>query len=149
MRYDDVGTAAIGLDGLRYVLKRYPLWAIEEGCLLIQGGEAFLDGKRLSDVYPPNDAQVRRVVAEIVKPYIDKRDNSAALLAAPVETKEPDEPKPTLAELKEKYGRDFGMEAAAVAFLEARATPRLKIGPHSAEELERLASLLTRGAVAA
>jgi hypothetical protein len=76
--------AAIGLDGLRHVLAPYPLWAIEEGCLAIRSGQASLDGKRLSDIYPPTDAQVRRVVAETMSWCVEKRDAAVALLAAPI-----------------------------------------------------------------
>lgn len=143
MRRDDDDVAAASLHGLRRVLAPYPLWAIEQGCLAIQGGDAWLDGEKLSRKYPPNDAEIRSVIAEIVRPYSDKRDAAVLLLAAPVKVRTPQAPKPTAEQLRAKYGPNFGMEAAATVFLEAQAPERRKIAAsYSAEDLERLASLL-------
>lgn len=145
MRRDDDDVAVAGLDGLRRVLAPFPLWAIEKGCLAIQGGEASLNGKALSLAYPPNDAEIRGVIAEIVKPYLQLRDGTVALLAAPVRVQPSTEPKPTLNELKEKYGPSFGLDSAAAAptLIDARI-PVIDASRYSPEDLERLASHLKK-----
>jgi hypothetical protein len=147
-RHDD-DVAVAGLDGLRRVLAPFPLWAIEQGCLAIQGGTATLDGEKLSKKYPPNDSEIRGVIAEIVKPYAEKRDAAMALLAAPVEARAPEEPKPTRAELEEKYGPNLGLEGSATTpvFVDTQAPGWDKVAAaYTPEDLERLASQLQRGA---
>lgn len=82
---DDERAAAM-LDGLRRVLAPFPLWAIEEGCLAIQSGEARLDGKKLDRRYPPNDSEVYGVIKELIAPYVRALENARALMTATVET---------------------------------------------------------------
>lgn len=147
LRHEDLEKAIMGVDGLCRLLAAFPLWAIEQGCLAIQGGAATLDGEKLSKKYPPNDSEIRGVIAEIVKPYSEKRDATMALLAAPVDVRPVDEPKPTPAELKEKHGPDFGLAGSttAPAVVETQI-PKIDASRYSPEDLERLASRLQRGA---
>jgi hypothetical protein len=85
LRQDEAEAAAI-LDGLRRVLAPFPLWAIERGCLLIQSGEAIIDGKRQDRRFPPNDSEIAGVITEIVRPYRRALESAQAFLSAPIET---------------------------------------------------------------
>jgi hypothetical protein len=84
MRQDDEAAAAV-LDGLRRVLASFPLWAIEQGCLLIQGGNAIINGKQQDRRWPPNDSEIFGVIDGIVQPYRGALERAMALLNAPVE----------------------------------------------------------------
>jgi hypothetical protein len=48
-----------------------------------------LDGKRINHDFAPNDSQVYGVIGEILAPYEKLRVRAAALLIAPVQTKDP------------------------------------------------------------
>lgn len=84
LRHDDDEAAAANLNGLRHILKTFPLWAIEQGCHDIHCGEAVLNGKVLGISWCPNDAEVYQFIKQIVKPYRKALDNVTALLSAPV-----------------------------------------------------------------
>jgi hypothetical protein len=140
LRNQDMENAAMSAQGLCRLLAPYPLWAIERGCSAIHGGDAVLDGERLSKKYPPNDAEIRSVVAEIVKPYLDLRDRTVALLAAPVKLAAVEVPRPTAAEITEKYGASYGLAAGAAGPAPPRTVP--KIRPCAPGEIEQLAARL-------
>lgn len=82
----------------RAVLRPFPAWAIEQGCLKIARHQAGLDPH-----WPPNDGEIYDVVAKIVAPYGTALVNARALLSAPVESPEPQ--RPTQAEIEAKLGR--------------------------------------------
>lgn len=84
LRNDDIEAAVAGIDGMRHLLKEFPLWAIEAGCLAIAKGEALVDGRRMDRRWAPNDSEVYGVIKEIVAPYLKALENVTALLAAPV-----------------------------------------------------------------
>jgi len=63
----------------RGVLRQFPLWAIAKGCMKIAQGRARLDRR-----YAPNDAEINKVIAGIVRPYCEAIDRARALLLAPV-----------------------------------------------------------------
>lgn len=85
LRHDDEETAVAGLDGLRHILRSFPLWAIEAGCDLIHSGEAVIDGRKMDRRWAPNDSEVYAVVKDILKPYREQLDKATALLTAPVQ----------------------------------------------------------------
>jgi hypothetical protein len=80
--------AVAAVDGAMLALRSFPAWAIEKGCLAIQRGEA----PQLDTRYPPNDAQICRIVTDIVKPYRAALTSANALLSAPVEPPAPQRP---------------------------------------------------------
>lgn len=84
LRMTEAEAAAV-LDGMRYVLSPFPLWAIREACMLIQRGEAKLDGRKLDRRFAPNDSEIYGVTKELVASYERSLANARALLAAPVE----------------------------------------------------------------
>lgn len=84
MRQTEEDAAAV-LDGIRHVLAPFPLWAIRDACLLIQQGEAKLDGRKLDRRFAPNDSEIYGVAKELVASYERSLTNARALLAAPVE----------------------------------------------------------------
>lgn len=62
------------------VLREFPVWAIEKGCMRIAQSHAGLDPR-----YPPNDTQVYMAVQSIVQEFRDTLKTVEALLQAPVE----------------------------------------------------------------
>jgi hypothetical protein len=85
---DDADAVAV-LDGLRHVLRGFPLWAIEQGCDDIHLGRALLDGSRLTRAFAPNDAEIVGVIEQLVAPYRKLLASATALLSAPVQQKDP------------------------------------------------------------
>lgn len=142
MRHDDDVAAAAALHGLRRVLSPFPLWAIKEGCEAIHDGIATLDGKALSKAYPANDAEIRAVIAGLVKPFEATCDAAAALLSAPVMEAQPVEPKPTLNEMKQKYGENFGLTGLATATPAATDIPKIDASRFAPADIERLTARL-------
>jgi hypothetical protein len=89
---------------LRNVLREFPAWAIEQGCLIIaQGRGVDADGKPLDRTWPPNDPQVHAVVTEVVRIHCKNLQQARDLLNAPVEQIET--PRPSREELEAKLGR--------------------------------------------
>src|SRR5690349_1743806 len=80
--------AGAALAILRRPVAEFSVWAIEAGCEAISKDRAMLNGQRINREYPPNDTQVYEVVKEILAPYEKLRVNAAALLIAPVQTKD-------------------------------------------------------------
>lgn len=62
------------------VLRPFPLWAIEKGCLKIARGDTDLDRR-----FAPNDTEIYAVIDVIVKEYQKALATVEALLRAPVE----------------------------------------------------------------
>jgi hypothetical protein len=62
------------------VLRDFPAWAIERGCLKIARHEVGLDAR-----YAPNDGQIADVVREVARPYRQAFTQASALLAGSVE----------------------------------------------------------------
>jgi hypothetical protein len=84
---DEAAVAALTI--LRRLVAEFPVWAIEEACEALSRGKAMLDGKRINHDFAPNDSQVYGVIGEILAPYEKLRVRAAALLIAPVRTKDP------------------------------------------------------------
>jgi hypothetical protein len=105
------------VDITRFVLREFPRWAIEEGCLKIAQGKAGLDRR-----YAPNDTQIHEVIAWIVRPYAEKARVVHALLAAPVERRI-ERPSPLPAKPPEPPG-DGNHAARVLADIAARKVGR-------------------------
>lgn len=144
----DVLDTAARIETLLRKLADYPAWAIQRAADRIgTRGYQRQDGERVVTErhWPPSDPELVLVIDDELKLYQGAYNAAIALLAAPVEAPQLIELKPTLAELKEKYGPNFGMEAAAAALLEAQAPERRKvIAAYTPEDLERLASHLKK-----
>jgi hypothetical protein len=87
------------------VLAPFLFWAIAKGCLKIVRREAGLDPH-----WPPNDSEIYAIVDGLVRPYRKALASAEALLTAPVEEKR-ETLRPTLEELKAKYGPNWGIKA--------------------------------------
>lgn len=104
----DTGEAAAAVVEVTLaVLREFPLWAISAGCIAIARGEAGLDQR-----YAPNDAEIASVVRAQTLPYRQELAEAAMLLGAMVlATPEPQE-RPTMDELKTKYGSNWGLQTS-------------------------------------
>lgn len=91
---DVVGTIEI----TRRVLREFPVWAIAKGCMKIAQDRAELNAR-----FAPNDAEIYRVVAEIVRHFRKTLAKVKSVLTAQIEKPEPK--RPTLAEIEAMLGR--------------------------------------------
>lgn len=103
----------------RFILREFPRWAIEEGCLLIAQGRAGIDRR-----FPPNDAQIHAVVVEAVRLRRATLATMDALLTAPIEPPEARRPltqgRPRSTGLANGAPRDTGHAARVLADIAAR-----------------------------
>lgn len=89
-------------------LSRFPVWAIERGCLSIQqdGYEVEdRDGKRVERHWPPSDPEISQAVERIVEMRRKALISAENLLSAPVEPPPP--PRPTKSEVEAILGRQI------------------------------------------
>lgn len=96
MRQTD-DNAEMAVEVLLHVLREFPAWAIEEASIRIATNQT-----DLSDVWPPNDAQIYAVVSGIVAPYRKALVTVNGILAAPIEpppVKHVEPPLPTREEM--------------------------------------------------
>lgn len=112
----------IGADGeavvivMCNVLRDFPPWAIAQGCIAIAQGRAVdEEGKPLDRRWPPNDAQVYAVVAEIVRVHRKNLAQAQGLLVATVEAPEP--VRPSGEEIEAALGRPVAPKVLQSTFV--------------------------------
>lgn len=85
------GDVVAKVNSVMTLLARFPVWAIEAGCMSIrENGYEVKDatGTRMEKNWPPSDPAVFGIVQAIVAPYAAALDNARAILKAEVEPPE-------------------------------------------------------------
>jgi hypothetical protein len=114
--------AEAAVEVLLAVLRDFPVWAIEEGCLRIAQRRTGLHDPP-SERWPPSDAQIHAVVSKVVEPYRETLAKTQALLAAPVEELPAITARPTRTALESKLGRAIADRESRAGFAAPREHP--------------------------